>query len=184
MPAIKDRTITVPVTDAKGLKRETRHGKSTFRQKFNLQAIGDSKLYEYIRAIYVEGSTRAAAYVKYIDSDAYSLTPKTLQNRMDAIPKLERYEELKSIVLTEERDYILRRSATLQNKAMELLVSTMEAAQKRIEGEDASSKDIQAAATVIKSLMPAYQAINQPAEDPNAATPGQRRSRVKAIING
>lgn len=157
---------------------------TTATKMFNVRNIGDSKLFEYIRAIHVEGSTRAAAYAKYINSNIYSMTPDQIRRRLDTLKNHPRYDEIRDIVLAEEQDYILRRSATLQNKAMELLVSTMEAAQRRITSDDSDSKDIQAAATVIKSLMPAYQAINQPREDPNAASPSQRKNRARMVING
>lgn len=149
-----------------------------------ISRVSQAKIADYLRAVYVDGKTRIAAYAENIDSSIYSLEPKEIQNKLDWVSKGRRdFEELKEMVVSEEQERMLRRSGLMQQKAMELLVSTVEAAQNLVTHEDATAKEVTAAAGVIKTLMPAFETIANSSKVDTGASAAERKARVRKVIN-
>lgn len=137
-----------------------KNGTTGTRRMIVASKVSDRKMADYIRAVVVDGKRRIVAYAENIDPSIYEMDPDQMRAKLDSCKLHKNYNSLKEMVEAEEREHMLRRSGTLQNKAMELLVSTIEAAQVRLHSEDVDSKDIAMAAGVVKSLLPAFQAIN------------------------
>lgn len=152
--------------------------------KVMISKVSQGKIVDYLRAVYVDGKTRAAAYAENIDPSIYSLTPQEIQDKIDWVAKGRKdFEELKEMVIAEENERMLRRSGLMQQKALELLVSTVEAAQRRVEDPDADPKDITAAAGVIKTLIPAFESIASAKNNNTGPSEAERKLRARKVIN-
>lgn len=175
LPTLKGRNMTD--------SGERRTYKGTKKQ-IMIGKVSQAKIADYLRDVYVNGKTRVSAYAENIDSSIYSLDPKSIQNKIDWVAKgRDDFEELKEMVISEEQERMLRRSSLMQQKAMELLVSTVEAAQRRVQDEEASPKDITAAAGVIKTLMPAFESIANVKNENTGISAADRRARARSVIN-
>ena len=154
-------------------------------KKVMISKVSQGKVVDYLRAVYVDGKTRTAAYAENIDASIYELTPKEIQSKLDWVSKgREDFEELKEMVVNEENERMLRRSGLMQQKAMELLVSTVDAAQRLVSEEDVDAKAITSAAGVIKTLMPAFEVIaGKGSGDEGGASPAERKARARKVIN-
>lgn len=162
--------------------------KSRFKgstKKIMVSKVSQAKIVDYLRDVYVNGKTRTVSYAENIDPNLYSYTPEEIQAKIDWLPKgRDDFTRLKEMVLAEENERMMRRSGLMQQKAMELLVSTVEAAQRRVSDEDATPKDIMAASGVIKSLMPAFETIaGAGGNKESGASAADRRSRARKVIN-
>lgn len=165
-------------------KRNKRAFRAT-NHEINVSKVHPSKISEYIRAVYVDGKPRITAFAEHIDPGVYSHSLDSARRRIERVNARPDFEELKELIVSEENERMLRRSGMLQKKAMELLVSTIEASQRLLDSDEATAKDVQAAAGVVKSLVPAFQAINQDMEtvnNPNKLTDKQRRERASRAI--
>ena len=152
--------------------------------KVMISKVSQAKIVDYLRDVYVNGKTRAVAYAENIDSSIYELSPSEIQSKIDWLSKgREDFGELKEMVVAEENERMLRRSGLMQQKAMELLVSTVDAAQRLVTNDDATAKDVSSAAGVIKNLMPAFEVIAGAKNENTGASPAQRKDRVRRVIN-
>lgn len=140
---------------------------------------------DYLREVHVNGRTRITAYAKHIDPGIYSLEPAKARRQLDALYNREDYEELQEMIISEERETMLRKSSLLQNKAMQLLVSTIDAAQQILDSPEVTASDVKTAASVVSSLMPALKGTTDQGGDDGGhrISPQQRRERAKGVIN-
>lgn len=154
------------------------------RQEFvNPLKVSPTKVCDYIRKAYLDGKTRLTSYAESIDPDFHKAA---YRYKFELIYKLESrpdFEELKTMVMEEDSKDMLLRSSSAQRKAFDLLMSTLEAAQASVKSQPDDPKVLQAASGVLKTLTPAFQAINKEPE-PDRKKIGSRRAKVAQIISG
>lgn len=129
-------------------------------RKLHLQAtvkkVHQSKIYEYIRKIEIDGLPRIRAYAEAIDDKIYDLPAGAAHRKLDRVREdYPEYNELRELVLAEQKDWAMRRAHVVQDKAVDLLVSSIDAALAMVKKEDVNAKDLTAATGVLKSLLPA-----------------------------
>ena len=145
--------------------------------------VSPNKVCGYIRSAYLDGKTRLSSYAENIDPNVYKAQ---YRYRFELIDKLERrddFDDLKTMVMEEDQKDMFIRSASAQRKAFDLLMSTIEAAQQSVSESPADPKTLQAATTVLKTLAPAFQAINQEPDD-NRRRVVDRKARAAKVISG
>lgn len=144
--------------------------------------VGAAKVYEYIKKIEVDGIPRVRAYAESIDPKIYELTPQQISSKLEyfknAYPA---YKEIKEMVLAEQKDWALRRSTAMQNKAMDLLSNLLDKANEIATDPDADAKDLNVAVSTLKSIMPAFTAIGNKTEMSTDTT--DKKSRASKFIN-
>lgn len=119
--------------------------------------ISQQKRYEYIKKIEVDGYPRIRAYAEVIDPKIYDLTPKEIDNRIVYLKDAWKdYDELREMVLAEQQDWNLRRSAIAQDKAIELLTVTLDKAIEMVRDPECDNKSLAAAVSTLKTIMPAF----------------------------
>ena len=153
------------------------------RELANPKKVSPTKICEYIRSAYLDGRTRISSYAEHIDPNLYLAA---YEYRFELIKKLEArpdFDDLKNMVMEEDAKDMLLRSSSAQRKAFDLLMSTLEAAQESVKSNPSDPKVLQAASGVLKTLTPAFQAINKEPE-PERRKVGGRRARVAQIIGG
>jgi hypothetical protein len=122
--------------------------------------IAPSRVAEYIRAIYIDGEKKYDAFERYIDPLARKVDYKNVTQYYRALEKRPDWAELKDMILKEDEEYMLRRSGTLQRKAMNVLMNTIAAAEKAVaDPANCSRDDLKIANEVLKNIMPAMTAI-------------------------
>lgn len=118
--------------------------------------IPQSKRYEYIKKIEVDGYPRIRAYAEVIDKEIYNMTPAEATHKLEYIRESwEDYNTIKETVLAERADWNLRRSAAAQDKAMELLNCTLDKAIELVKDPETDVKAFSAAVNTLKTIMPA-----------------------------
>ena len=153
-------------------------------RKVRISKVSQAKIADYLRDVYVNGKTRVTSYAENIDPSIYELSPKEIQTKLDWIAKGRKdFEELKEMVIAEEQERMMRRSGLMQQKALELLVSTVDAAQRLVEAEEVDPKAVTSAAGVIKTLMPAFETIAGAKTDRGGASDAERKARVSKVLN-
>lgn len=146
--------------------------------------VSPNKVCEYIRDAYLNGKTRLKAYADNVDPNIYS---KAYGYRYKIIQKLEErpdFEDLKMMVMEEDQKDMLLRSSSAQRKAQELLLNTIEAASDAVKNAPDDPKTLQAAAGVLKTLMPAFQAIESGSHTDKARNEARLRARAARVISG
>lgn len=157
--------------------------KSTLKERqVRIGKVHPSKIYDYIKKIEVDGLPRIRAYAEAIDEKIYDLPPAAAHRKLDRVREdYPEYEEIKEMVLAEESNWAIRKSHTAQDKALSLLVNSINKANEMLENPDCSSKDLMAATSVLKTIMPAITAVNDKANTPQAST--DRKARASKYIN-
>lgn len=118
--------------------------------------VSQQKRYEYIKKIEVDGYPRIRAYAETIDPTIYDLEPKNAGERLTYLRKAwPDYDELREMVLAEQAEWNLRRSAAAQDKAIELLNATLDKAIELAKNPETDVKAFQAAVSTLKTIMPA-----------------------------
>lgn len=143
--------------------------------------IGDTKLYDYIKKIEVDGLPRLRAYAEAIDPKIYELTPTQQSDVLDNLKRRSKvYDDIRDMVLAEQEDWILRKSATIQNKAVELLANLINKANEIATNPDADAKDLNTAVSTLKAIMPAFN--NQGAKTHDSDGAVDRKMRAERFI--
>lgn len=125
--------------------------------------LSQEKLYNYIKAIEVDGLPRVRAYAENIDPTIYDMNPVDAVRKLDYIKESRvDYNEVREQVLAERADWNLRRSAALQNKALDLLSNLMDRANEIAKDPSTDAKQLGTAINTLKTIMPAFQAVNTP----------------------
>lgn len=128
-----------------------------------ISKLSQEKLYNYIKAIEIDGLPRVRAYAENIDPAIYDMTPVDAVRKLDYLKESRvDYNEVREQVLAERADWNLRRSAALQNKALDLLSNLMDRANEIAKDPKTDAKQLGAAINTLKTIMPAFQAVNAP----------------------
>ena len=93
------------------------------------------------------------------------------------------FQDLKNMVMEEDQKDMLLRSSSAQRKAHELLLNTIESANAAVLENGDDPKTLQAAAGVLKTLMPAFQAINVTVND-SSRNEAHLKARAARVISG
>jgi len=124
--------------------------------------LSQSKVYDYIKKVEIDGLPRVRAYAEAIDPAIYELQPESMRKRLDRLKEdYPNFNEIKEMVLAENKDWALRRSGAIQNKAMDLLSNLLDKANQIALDPDADAKDLNVAVSTLKSIMPAFTAIGE-----------------------
>ena len=126
--------------------------------------LSQSKVYEYIKKIEVDGLPRVRAYAEAIDPAIYDLQPESMRKKLDRLKEdYPNFDEIKEMVLAENKDWAIRRSGAIQNKAMDLLSNLLDKANQIATDPNADAKDLNVAVSTLKSILPAFTAVNEKA---------------------
>jgi hypothetical protein len=144
--------------------------------------VAASKVYEYIKMVETQGIPRIKAYAKCIDPEIYSMTPSQIAHRLDYFQNSYKgYAEIKEMVLQEEKDWMLRRNSSLQNKALDLLSNLLDKANEIATDPEADAKELNTAINTLKSVLPAFQAVgSRTSQDTDQR---DKKSRAAGYIN-
>lgn len=122
--------------------------------------VAASKVYDYIKMVETQGVPRIRAYAKCIDPEIYNFTPSQITSRLDYFQNSYKgYNDIKEMVLQEDKDWMLRRNSALQNKALDLLSNLMDKANEIATDPNADAKDLNVAVSTLKSILPAFTAV-------------------------
>lgn len=144
--------------------------------------IPASKMYEYIKKIEVEGLPRVRAYAEAIDGHIYDLEPEVISKRLDYLrANHPLYNEIREMVLSEQKDWALRRSSALQGKALDLLSNLIDKANEIATNPDADAKDLNVAVSTLRSIMPAFTAVGNKTTMETRST--DRKARASKFIS-
>lgn len=126
--------------------------------------LSQSKVYEYIKKIEVDGLPRVRAYAEAIDPAIYDLQPESMRKKLDRLKEdYPNFDEIKEMVLAENKDWAMRRSGAIQNKAMDLLSNLLDKANQIATDPNADAKDLNVAVSTLRSILPAFTAVNEKA---------------------
>lgn len=143
-----------------------------------------SKIYDYIKKVEIDGLPRIRAYAEAIDEKIYDLPPGAAHRKLDRVrEEYPQYNEIKEMVLAEEEDWAMRKSHIAQDEAMSLLMNTLKKANAIVEKEDVTAQELNAATTVLKTVMPAIQAVSQKQHATDAITIENKRARASKYIS-
>lgn len=155
----------------------------TYKRKSVLPSkVSDSKRYEYLRKIEIEGLPRVRAYAETIDPTIYEVEPNNIHARLEYLKEAwKNYDEIREMVLAERTDWNLRRSAMAQDKAMELLNVTLDRAIEIAKDPEGDAKTFNAAIQTLKTIMPAL--TNSRTDAPITDDSGKRKARAERFIH-
>lgn len=156
---------------------------STFQRMVPLPSkISEEKLYNYIKKMEVDGLPRVRAYAEAIDSHIYDLPPSRINDVLDGLKRRAKgYDEIKEMVLAEQQNWALRRSSAVQDKAMNLLTNLLDKANEIATKPDADTKELAQAVSMLRTIMPAFNAVNNTATKDISQT--DRKKRAAGYIN-
>ena len=143
--------------------------------------ISPQKVYDYIKKLEIDGYPRVRAYAEAIDPEIYNLTPEQISSKLDYFKRnYAGYDDIKETVLAEHNDWNMRKSAAIQNKALDLLGNLLDKANQIATDPNADAKELNMAVNTLKSIMPAFTAIgNKPAIESST----DKKSRAAEDIN-
>lgn len=141
--------------------------------------ISEQKMYEYIKKIEIDGYTRVRAYAEVIDPAIYDMTPSAINHKLDYLrTSWKGFDELREMVLAEQKDWSLRRSSMIQDKAVNLLANLLDKANELATKPDVDAKELNMAISTLKTVMPAFTAVgNNANQDTNTTDKRARASR-------
>lgn len=144
--------------------------------------VSQSKVYEYIKKIEIDGLPRVRAYAEAIDPEIYNLNPTQMRWKLDKFKEqYPDYDEVREMVLAENKDWALRRSGAIQNKAMDLLSNLIDKANEIATKPDADIKELNVAVSTLKSIMPAFTAVGNTSRMDTDTT--DKKARASRFIN-
>lgn len=153
---------------------------STSRQ-VRVAKVHPSKIYDYIKKVEIDGYPRIRAYAEAIDAKIYELPPGAAHRKLDRVREdYPEYGELRDMVLAEEANWAQRKSHAAQDEALSLLLNTLKKANEIINNKDVTAQDLNAANSVLKTVMPAVTAVNDKA---STAPQYDRKARASKYIN-
>lgn len=143
--------------------------------------ISPQKVYDYIKKLEIDGYPRVRAYAEAIDPEIYNLTPEQISSKLDYFKRnYAGYDDIKETVLAEHNDWNMRKSAAIQNKALDLLGNLLDKANQIATDPNADAKELNMAVNTLRSIMPAFTAIgNKPAIESST----DKKSRAAEYIN-
>lgn len=151
-------------------------------RQVRISRVAQSKIYEYIKKLEIDGLPRVRAYAETIDPAIYDLNPTQMARKLDGVRRYyPNYEEIREMVLAENKDWALRRSEAIQNKALDLLGNLLDKANEIAKDPNADAKELNVAVTTLKSILPAFSAVNNKANMSTDTT--NRTARAAGYIN-
>lgn len=151
-------------------------------KQVRINKLAESKVYDYIKKVEVDGLPRIRAYAESIDPAIYDLPPVTVRKKLDYLKEAyPTYSEIRETVLAEQKDWALRKSSAIQNKAVDLLSNLLDKANEIARDPDADAKDLNVAVSTLKSIMPAFTAIGNNANRDTSTT--DKKARAGKFIN-
>lgn len=153
-------------------KRETRISK-----------VSQENVYAYIKDVELNGVPRVVAFANHIDKGIYDHTPAEINQKIKYFQNNHpAYAMLKEMVMQEEKDWMLKRSSALQNKALDLLSNLLDKANDIAKDPESDAKELNVAVSTLKSIMPAFNAVKgkMEYEPDNTAT---KKKRAQEYIN-
>lgn len=143
--------------------------------------IAPQKVYDYIKKLEIDGYPRVRAYAEAIDPEIYNYDPAQISNKLDYFKRnYKGYDDIREAVLAEHEEWNMRRSATIQNKALDLLSNLLDKANTIATDPEADAKELNMAVNTLKSIMPAFTAIGQ---KPVADSSTDKKARAAGYIN-
>lgn len=144
--------------------------------------LSQSKVYDYIKKVEIDGLPRVRAYAEAIDPAIYDLKPESMRDRVDRLREdYPNFKEIHEMVLAENKDWALRRSGAIQNKALDLLGNLLDKANQIATDPNADAKELNVAVSTLKSIMPAFTAIGDKANMNTETT--DKTKRAAGYIN-
>lgn len=129
-------------------------------RQVRITKVAPQKIYDYIKKLEIDGLPRVRAYAEAIDPKIYDLNPAQMARKLDCIKRdYPGYEEIREMVLAENKEWALRRSEAIQNKALDLLGNLLDKANDIAKDPEADVKELNVAVSTLKSIMPAFAAI-------------------------
>lgn len=158
-------------------------GRDTMKQhQVRITKVSQSKIYEYIKKMEVDGLPRVRAYAETIDPKIYDLNPTQIAHKLDCVSRdYPGYKDIREMVLAENQDWALRRSGAIQNKAVDLLSNLLDRANSIAQDPNADAKQLNMAVSTLKSIMPAFTAIGAKASTDTSTT--DKKARAAGYIN-
>ena len=152
------------------------------RDQVVISKLPAGKIEEYIRKVEIDGLPRVRAYAEVIDPRIYDLEPNQIKSRLDSIrTRYNGYDEIHESVMAEHKEWSLRRSSALQNKALDLLSNLIDKANEIATKPEADAKELNIAVSTLKSILPAFTAVSN-AGKANLETT-DKKARASAFIN-
>lgn len=143
--------------------------------------VSDQKVYNYIKKIEIDGLPRVRAYAEAIDKHIYDMPPQQIAKRLDYFKShCSSYNDIRQMVLAEQQEWSLRRSAAVQDKAMNLLTNLLDKANEIATNPDADAKQLSQAVSMLKTIMPAFTAVGGRRDDSGDTN---RKARAEKFIN-
>lgn len=122
--------------------------------------VSERKVYEYIKKVEIDGLPRVRAYAEAIDEGIYDVNPQAASNRLDYFQNhAPGYKEIKEAILAEQQEWSMRKSAHIQDKAVDLLANLLDKANQIATDPDADAKQLATAVSTLKAIMPAFTAV-------------------------
>lgn len=166
--------------DSSRMRAKGNGGASTSAKFANPDKVAPSKVADYIRRVHIDGIARSTAYEECVDPRAKEIKLAqryTYINRLESRPD---YENLKQFIMEEDQKDMILRSQTVRNKALELLMSTLESAHKGVIENADDPKMLSAASGVLKSLTPILTAVQGPQEEEPKKLDNSDRLKLRA----
>lgn len=144
--------------------------------------LSQTKVYEYLKKVEIDGLPRIRAYAETIDKSIYDMNPESARKRLDRLKEeYPNFDGIREMVLAENKDWALRRSGVIQNKALDLLCNLLDKANTIAEDPNADAKELNIAVSTLRSIMPAFTAIGQKATMETNTT--NKKTRAGRYIN-
>lgn len=154
------------------------------KRQVRIGKVHQSKIYDYIRKVEIDGLPRIRAYAEAIDAKIYELSPSAAHRKLDRVrEEYPEYQEIREMVLAEEENWAMRKSHVAQDEAISLLMNTLKKANEVLSKEDVSAQELNAANSVLKTVMPAIAAVNQKQNATNVITEENKRARASKYIS-
>ena len=151
-------------------------------RQVRISKVAPAKIYDYIKKLEIDGLPRVRAYAEAIDPKIYDLNPVQMAHKLDDIRRdYPAYEDIREMVLAENRDWALRRSGALQNKAVDLLSNLIDRANEIAQDPNADAKELNTAINTLRSIMPAFTAISNKTAPVDTST--NKTKRAAGYIN-
>lgn len=151
------------------------------KRDVRISKLSQEKLYNYIKAIEIDGLPRVRAYAETIDPAIYDMDPVNATRKLDYIKESRKdYNDIREQVLAERQEWSMRRSAAIQGKALDLLTNLIDKANQIASNPEADAKELNTAIQTLKTIMPAFQAVSTPRTEPNTK---DKKARAAGYIH-
>lgn len=154
------------------------------KRQVRIGKVHQSKIYDYVRKVEIDGLPRIRAYAEAIDEKIYDLSPSAAHRKLDRVrEEYPQYQEIREMVLAEEENWAMRKSHVAQDEALSLLMNTLKKANEVISKKDVSAQELNAANSVLKTVMPAITAVNDKKNATAVISEENKRARASKYIS-